>query len=95
MLCCILLVIFRPHPQPINNINQKYIDSITILKQEQLQSDSLITYYRSEVENLDNNISKLSQIQYKDRIIYKDRILPVAEYTPTQLDSFFKQRYNE
>ena len=94
MIICIFLVIFRPHPTTID-LNQKYIDSITILKQQQKQSDSLIINYKDQINLLDNNINQLQNKQVKTRIEYRDKITPVPEYTPTQLDSFFKQLYND
>ena len=93
LLVCIILIIFRPSPKPINNLNQKYIDSIVVLKQQQKQYDSIISYYRQEIDILDDKLDNTNQNQVKTRIIYKDRIIEVNNYQPSQLDSFFKQRY--
>lgn len=73
------------------------IDSLTAkindLRKVQLTQDSLIgvyenriTYYKSEINKVDNKIATI-------RKEYEERIRDAYNYTPSQLDSFFTNRY--
>lgn len=73
------------------------IDSLTAkindLRKQQLTQDSLIgtyenriVYYKSEIKKVDNKIAVI-------RKEYEERIRDAYNYTPSQLDSFFANRY--
>lgn len=77
--------------------DKNQIDSLTAkindLRKQQLTQDSLINtyenrivYYKSEIKKVDNRIAVI-------RKEYEERIRDAYNYTPSQLDSFFANRY--
>ena len=77
--------------------DKSQIDSLTAkindLRKQQLTQDSRIgtyenriAYYKTEIKKVDNKIAVI-------RKEYEDRIRDAYNYTPSQLDSFFANRY--
>jgi hypothetical protein len=92
-----MIYIFTPKPQmPTdykNAIDSLKADNVA-LRNKQKQADSAISSYQKQISNLDNAISN---IKVKETIIkeyYHEVSGKVGKYTPTQVDSFFKARYN-
>lgn len=77
---------------------QAAIDSLTkanaILIQRQKQLDSTIKAYDERVSRIDGQISGVKQRTTIIKEYYHDQIQAVGLYNLTQVDSFFKQRYN-
>lgn len=88
----IILLIFWPRINLTKKVQELTTKNI-ILEQDNKTKDSIIEYYRIEVDVLDRKLDSSKTILYQDRIIYKDRIKEVPKYLPYQIDSFFKQRY--
>jgi prefoldin subunit 5 len=74
------------------------IDSLTVANKKlmklQEHMDSAITAYKSKVEQIDNHISHIKNQTTVVNKYYNDLGQQVDQYQPTQIDSFFKQRYN-
>ena len=67
---------------------------VTILDSVHVKQDSIIVVYQDSIVYLDNIIevekTKIINIEKK----YKEARLKASEYHPSQIDSFFKSRYN-
>jgi len=73
------------------------IDSLSrvILKhqQHQLVLDGKILNYELDIKRLDREIDSTKQVIIDQRKYYGDKIKNAGRYTPTELDSFFAERY--
>lgn len=73
------------------------IDSLTVANKKLMESqqhmDSAISAYESKVEQIDNHISHIKNQTTVVNKYYNDLGQQVDQYQPTQIDSFFKQRY--
>jgi peptidoglycan hydrolase CwlO-like protein len=73
------------------------IDSLTAkisdLRKVQLKQDSLINTYESRIVYYKSEINKVDKKIATIRKEYEDRIKDAYNYTPSQLDSFFANRY--
>jgi hypothetical protein len=93
----LMIIIFTPKPQ----IPAEYkilIDSLTksnnIIIQQQKSIDSNINIYQNKIDGVD---VKISNIQEKTIYIskhYGEKNQKINNFTPTQIDSFFRNRYN-
>ena len=76
---------------------QATIDSLTQanadLAEHQKQIDSTIKVYESEVKQVDNQIDNIKEKTTIIREYYHEQSQAASSYTPTQVDSFFKNRY--
>ena len=76
---------------------QQELDSLSrefqTLQIKQTQKDSLITIYKTRVVALDERIDSANTEITKIRSYYGKKIEDINKYTPTQLDSFFANRY--
>jgi septal ring factor EnvC (AmiA/AmiB activator) len=74
------------------------IDSLTIVNKKLMDSqqhmDSAIVAYEAEINQIDNHISHIKSQTTVVNKYYNDLGQQVDQYQPTQIDSFFKQRYN-
>jgi hypothetical protein len=74
------------------------IDSLTninkALIEHQKQIDSTIHVYEAEVKQVDNQIDNIKEKTTIIKEYYHEQSQQVNNYTPTELDSFFKARYN-
>ena len=74
------------------------IDSLTAANKEllekQKQIDSTITIYETKVNEVDFQIDNIKEKTTIVREYYHEVGQQAGKYTPTQIDSFFKSRYN-
>ena len=73
------------------------IDSLTNINKQliehQNQIDSTIDAYKAEVKQVDNQIDHIKEKTTIIREYYHEVSQQTEQYTPTQVDSFFKDRY--
>jgi hypothetical protein len=84
---------YKPDPALIHRIDSLE-QANNALYEQILRYDSINEVLEAKVYEVD---TKIGNIKEKTTIIkeyYKDKNQGVAKYTPTQLDSFFKNRYN-
>jgi len=74
------------------------IDSLSAVNKQliehQKQIDSTIKVYEAEVEKVDFEVNNIKEKTTIVREYYHEVGQQAAQYTPTQVDSFFKARYN-
>ena len=74
------------------------IDSLTNVNKQlvehQKQIDSTINAYEAEVEQVDFQLDNIKEKTTIVREYYHEVGQQAAQYNPTQVDSFFKARYN-
>jgi len=74
------------------------IDSLTNVNKQliehQKQIDSTINAYEAEVDKVDFEINNIKEKTTIVREYYHEVSNQTSHYTPTQIDSFFKKRYN-
>jgi len=74
------------------------IDSLTNVNKQliehQKQIDSTIRVYEAEVKQVDYQIDNIKEKTTIIKEYYHEQSQQVNNYTPTELDSFFKARYN-
>ena len=74
------------------------IDSLTNVNKAliimQKQIDSNIHVYEAEVKQVDHQINNVKEKTTIIKEYYHEQIQQVNNYTPTELDSFFKAKYN-
>lgn len=77
--------------------SKQKIDSLTTyvkeIKKEQAELDNKIDVFGQEVNNIENNITKIRSQKETIREIYHEKINSVNTYTDVQLDSFLANRY--
>ena len=93
----ILIYLLTPKPQmPVNY--KATIDSLTSVNNEltkkNLQLDSIVSSYKIKTAYLDSEIIRISKDKIIIRKYYYIKSKAASSYTPTQVDSFLKQRYN-
>ena len=71
----------------LNNVNKQLIE-------HQKQIDSAILSYQNQIFDLDYAIGNVKEKQTIVREYYHEVSQQAGSYTPTQVDSFFKSRYN-
>jgi hypothetical protein len=64
-----------------------------ILKEENVKLDSTLAAYKLMIYDLDFKLSNIIKERSKASEYYKDKMAIAAEYTPTEVDSFFMTRY--
>ena len=74
----------------IDSLNKANIE--LVLHQKQI--DSIIKLYDIQIKQVDDKISNLKEKTTIIREYYHEQSQATDKYTPTQVDSFFKQRYN-
>lgn len=74
------------------------IDSLTLMNKKLMESqqrmDSTISTYNSKIEQIDTHISHIKSQTTIINKYYTDLGQQVDQYTPNQVDLFFKKRYN-
>jgi len=92
-----LIYLFSPKPQMPAEY-KVIIDSLMVANKEleakQLQIDSSIQVYESEVKAIDFQVDHIKEKTTIIREYYHEQSAAASAYTPTQLDSFFRNRYN-
>ena len=73
------------------------IDSLNVVNKQlierQKQIDSTIAVYEDEVDQIDNQVDNIKEKTTIIREYYHEVGQKAEQYTPTQVDSFFKARY--
>ena len=73
------------------------IDSLTNINKQliehQKQIDSTIDAYKAEVKQIDSQVDHIKEKTTIVREYYHEISQQTEQYTPTQVDSFFKDRY--
>jgi hypothetical protein len=97
ILLCVLIYFLIPKPTIPADLKAS-IDSLTIINKKLMQSqehmDSTISAYEREVEQIDTHISHIKSQTTIVNKYYNDLGQQINHYVPTQVDSFFKSRYN-
>jgi hypothetical protein len=92
-----MIYIFTPKPQMPTEYKNT-LDSLAkdnaALRAKQKQVDSAISSYQSQIFDLDYAISNVKEKETVIKEYYHEVSDKVNNYTPTQVDSFFKARYN-
>lgn len=93
----ILLLITTRRPQmPVEY--KRTIDSLTTLNRElidhQNKIDSIVEIYEHKVDQVDFQIDNIKEKTTIVREYYHEIGQQAGKYSPTQVDSFFKARYN-
>ena len=74
------------------------IDSLTNINKQliehQKQIDSTIAVYETEINQIDNQVDNIKEKTTIVREYYHEVGQQASQYNPTQVDSFFKARYN-
>ena len=74
------------------------IDALTKANKElverQKQIDSTIKVYNDKINQVDFQINNIKEKTTIIKEYYHEQSVAVNNYTPTQVDSFFKARYN-
>ena len=77
---------------------KQQIDSLNIvikqLHEDNLKLDDKISKFNKQIEEVDNNISKIKTQKTVIKEIYHEKISNVDRLTIPDLDSFFADRYN-
>jgi len=92
-----IIIISRTNTS-INDLEYKTeIDSlnrvISTYQQHQVVLDQKISNKELVIKKLDQEIDSTKQVIIQERKYYGDKIKNAGRYTPTELDSFFTERY--
>ena len=97
LLICVLVYLAIPKPNMPTNLKAN-IDSLTISNKKLMRSqehmDSTIASYESTIKDIDNHITNIKAKTVIVNKYYNDLGQQVDQYKPSQVDSFFKSRYN-
>lgn len=92
-----ILWVTTRQPQMPANIKAT-IDSLSAVNKQllerQKQIDSTIAVYETEINQIDNQVDNIKEKTTIVREYYHEVGQQAAQYNPTQVDSFFKARYN-
>jgi len=93
----LLILVTTRKPQIPTDIKAT-IDSLTAVNKQliehQKQIDSTINVYEAEVDQIDYQVDHIKEKTTIIREYYHEVGQQANQYTPTQVDSFFKTRYN-
>lgn len=84
---------YKPDPTLVHRIDSLEKANVNLQKQI-LKYDSINAILESKVFEVDNKIGNIKEKTTIIKEYYTEKNQGVAKYTPTQLDSFFKDRYN-
>lgn len=97
LIICVLAYFLIPKPSMPADLKAS-IDSLTIANKKLMQSqqhmDSAITAYEAEVNKIDSHITHIKSQTTIVNKYYNDLGQQVDHYQPSEVDSFFKSRYN-
>jgi hypothetical protein len=92
-----ILWVTTRQPQMPTNIKAT-IDSLSAINKQllerQKQIDSTIAVYETEINQIDDQVDNIKEKTTIVREYYHEVGQQSGKYTPTQVDSFFKARYN-
>ena len=96
----ILVNIFTPKitlPQDTKELQKKIedleVNNLELIK-KQIEFDSLTAQYDARIEDIENRIGDIGSSRVIIQKVYSDKITKSRTSTPSDLDTFFKQRYN-
>ena len=93
----LFILLVTPKPGMPADIKATIDSLIAVNKQlieHQQQIDSTINVYEEEVNQIDFQVDNIKEKTTIVREYYHEVGQQAAQYTPTQVDSFFKARYN-
>jgi hypothetical protein len=98
LLFIVISISIRREKQVDNPVIKAQIDSLAkaneILKAKQASLDSVSAIYQVQIDNLDWKVQNVGEKKTIIREFYHEKVKEPATYTPQQVDSFFKKRYN-
>lgn len=84
-------------PQDTQDLQKKIQDleanNLELIK-KQIEFDSLTAQYDTRIESIENKLTDVGTSRVIIQKIYTDKIAKSKTATPSDLDTFFKQRYN-
>jgi predicted RNase H-like nuclease (RuvC/YqgF family) len=84
---------YKPDQALIDRIDS--LEKVNIALQQQITKyDSINAALESRVHDVDNKIGNIKEKTTIIKEYYRDKKQETSKYTPTQLDSFFRDRYN-
>lgn len=92
-------IMFQPTPPPVDKYAKEkaIIDSLNNvvidLVKQQASQDSLIAIYKQKIDSLDEEIAVTEKELAKSKKDHGKKIQAASNYTPSQVDSFFTNRY--
>ena len=96
VLLSIVFYILTPNSKLAEQTYQK-IDSlnnlITKLEEQQKHLDSNIVNYNNRILSLDSSIDQIRKEKTTIKEIYHEKIINVDNFSNTQIDKFFTERY--
>lgn len=97
VLTFLLIKIFTPAPDKSELLKYKLeqLDKkISELKDKQKQLDDSITVYKKDITRIDNNIQNIRNQRTTINNYYEIKDKKIPGYTPAQIDSALRKRYN-
>jgi len=96
----ILINILTPKvtlPQDTEELQKKIealeANNLELIK-KQIEFDSLTAQYDARIEDIENRLTDVGTSRVIIQKVYSDKITKSRTSTPSDLDTFFKQRYN-
>jgi hypothetical protein len=84
-------------PQDSKDLQKKIEDleanNLELIR-KQIEIDSLTAQYDARIQEIENKLTDVGTSRVIIQKVYTDRINKSKTATPSELDSFFKQRYN-
>jgi hypothetical protein len=84
-------------PQDTKELQKKIEDleanNLELIK-KQIEFDSLTAQYDARIEDIENRLTDVGTSRVVIQKVYSDKITKSRTSTPSDLDTFFKQRYN-
>lgn len=92
-----MILLLTPKPQ-IPTEDKAKIDALTqaniAIEKRQDSLDNLIGIYQTKIDSIDTELGKVKEKTTIIREYYREVGQKVDKFTPSQIDSFFKARYN-
>lgn len=92
-----MILLLTPKPQ-IPTEDKAKIDALTqaniAIEKRQDSLDNLIGIYQTKIDSIDTELGKVKEKTTIIREYYREVGQKVDKFTPSQIDSFFKIRYN-
>ena len=84
-------------PQDTQDLQKKIEDleanNLELIK-KQIEFDSLTAQYDARIEDIENRLTDVGTSRVIIQKVYSEKITKSRTATPSDLDTFFKQRYN-
>jgi hypothetical protein len=84
-------------PQDTEELQKKIQDleanNLELIR-KQIEIDSLTAQYDARIEDIENRLTDVGTSRVIIQKVYSDKITKSRTSTPSDLDTFFKQRYN-